>query len=388
MNKRDYYEILGVSRTSTPDEIKKAYRKLALQYHPDKNPDNKEAEEKFKEAAEAYEVLSDEKKRAKYNQYGHAGMQGGTDFHQHADMGDIFESFGDIFGDLFGGGGRKRRSNQSGPTPQRGHDLSQAIEITLKESYTGEKKEIKIYHYVACSDCKASGCAPGTQASSCQPCRGSGQLHYQQGFFTYSQTCSTCHGQGFSISSPCGQCRGQSRLQKHEKLTITVPAGIYNAAELRLTGKGDAGVFGGSAGDLYLVVNVKSEDHFFRRNDDLVYNLMLTYPQLVLGCQVEIENIDGTKIAVKVPKGCAVGHEIIVPGKGFPQLRGKIRSNLIIQTQCHIPTKIDAETKAALLNYSEKLEKSNEGGFSNFFKKFLGCFISAFSGLLSSLISS
>ena len=388
MNKRDYYEILGVTRSSTPDEIKKAYRKLALQYHPDKNPNNKEAEEKFKEAAEAYEVLSDQNKRKKYDQFGHAGMQGGTDFHQHADMGDIFESFGDIFGDLFGGRGRKTRKSESGPAPQRGHDLSQAIEITLKESYTGEKKEIKIYHYVPCSDCNATGCSAGTKASGCQGCRGTGQLHYQQGFFTYSQTCSTCHGQGFSIQSPCGQCRGQSRLQKHEKLTITVPAGIYNKAELRLTSKGDAGVFGGSAGDLYLVVNVKADEHFFRRNDDLIFNLMLTYPQLVLGCQVEIENIDGTKIAIKVPKGCPVGHEITVPGKGFPQLRGKIRGNLIIQTQCYIPTKIDADTKTALLNYSEKLEKSNEGsGFTNFFKKFLGCFVSAFSGLFSSLIN-
>ncbi len=373
MAKRDYYEILGVSKTADQSEIKKAYRKLALKYHPDKNPDNKEAEEKFKEAAEAYEVLSNADKRKKYDQFGHAGMQGGADYHNFNNMGDIFENFGDIFGDLFGMGGHKKQ-RKSGPTPQRGHDLSQKISVTLKESYLGCKKDIKLYHYVACDTCSGSGCKSGTKPSSCGSCQGSGSVHYQQGFFTYTQACSSCYGQGFTIPSPCSTCRGQSRLQKHEKLNINIPAGIYNNAELRVAGKGDAGVFGGTSGDLYIVVNIQPDKNYFRRDNDLVTKLTLTYPQLVLGCQIEIENIDGSQELIKIPKGSPVGKEILIPGKGFPLLRGRGKGNLIIQTQCDIPTKLNAETKQALLDYADKLGKQaqSSGGITGFFKKFLG----------------
>jgi molecular chaperone DnaJ len=376
-NKRDYYEILGVSKSAPQDEIKKSYRKLAVKYHPDKNPDNKAAEEKFKEAAEAYEVLSNDDKRKKYDQFGHSGLHGGSDYHNFSNMGDIFSSFGDIFEDLFdlGGGGRKKRGRKGSPTPQRGHDLSINVSISLKESYVGCKKDIKIYHYVACDDCSGSGCKAGTSPTVCKQCGGSGAIQYQQGFFAYSQTCSSCHGQGFSISSPCLSCRGQSRVQKHERLNISIPAGIYNGAELRITGKGDAGIFGGSCGDLYIAVSIAADKDFHRRDDNLVTHITLTYPQLVIGCQIDITNIDSVTLAIKIPKGCPVGKEIILPGKGFAFLKGHGRGNLVVVAQCDIPTKLDDETKQSLMDYAEKLgthSAKNSGGITGFFKKFLG----------------
>lgn len=376
MAKRDYYEILGVTKTSTPEEIKKAYRQLALKYHPDRNPGDKEAENKFKEATEAYEVLSNQEKRTRYDQLGHEGMGQGYGPNHYDDMGDIFENFSDIFENLFGtgAGGQRRKPKKAGPTAQRGHDLSQRIEITLKEAYTGCKKDIKIYRLEKCDVCKGTGCKDDSKPSSCATCQGRGTVHYQQGFFAYSQPCSACHGQGFKIIDPCSTCRGQTRVQKHEKLSVTIPAGIFNQAELRITEKGDAGVFGGEAGDLYLAIDIKPDAKFSRDENNLITSLNLTYPQLVLGCQVEIENIDGTREAVKIPKGCSVGKLIRVPGKGFAHLQGRGVGDLIIIAQCDIPTKLNEDTKKALLEYSEKLEAqgSNPSGISGFFKKFLG----------------
>lgn len=384
--KRDYYDLLGVSRSASPEEIKKAYRGMAMKYHPDRNPGNKEAEDKFKEAAEAYEVLSNQDKRARYDQFGHAGMNAGMGgggghggAHDFSDLGDIFQQFGDIFGDMFGGkrGGSKRSSGKSegGLAPQRGHDLTQQIEITLQEAFSGCKKEIKIYHYVTCDDCRGLGAAPGTKPVVCTACHGKGTMHYQQGFFVYSQQCEACQGQGYKITSPCSACKGQSRVQKHDRLTITIPAGINDQMELRLAGTGDAGVYGGPAGDLYLAVRVKPHDAFFRRDDDLVTGLVLAYPQLVLGVTLEVESIDGTKEEIRIPKGCPVGKEIIIPGKGFPLMRGKGRGNFVVVVHCDIPTKLNAETKEALLTYAEKLKQAggdySKKGFE-FFKKFFG----------------
>lgn len=376
--KRDYYEILGVSKTATAEDIKKSYRKLALQYHPDRNPDNKDAEDKFKEAAEAYEVLSNDEKRKRYDQFGHAGMHGGADYHQSQDINDIFENFGDIFENLFGAGGShgaKRRGPRGEPAPQRGHDLSQKMTITLKEALLGCKKEIKIYHFVACEICNGSGCQTGTKAKACADCGGAGQKQYRQGFFAYSQPCTACHGQGFMIPNPCKECRGQTRSQKHDKVSINIPAGIYDNAELRLSGKGDAGIFGGPTGDLYLVVNVQHDAAYIRRELDLVTTINLTYPQLVLGCQIEIKTLDDTTEILKIPKGCGVGKEIKIAGKGFANLHGKGRGNLIFITQCHIPNTLSEEAKQALLIYAEKLgnaSAASEGGITGFFKKFLG----------------
>jgi molecular chaperone DnaJ len=373
---KNYYEVLGVSKNATAEEIKKAYRKLAMKYHPDRNPDNKEAEEKFKEAASAYEILSDEKKRRQYDQFGHSQYQqmGGMGGHPGGmNTDDIFESFGDIFGDLFGG--RQSARKKSGPEPMRGHDLAKEINITLKEAYLGTKKELSYTRLIACKTCNGSGAKKGSKPSACTKCQGTGQVQFRQGFFMYSQACGNCSGQGFIISSPCGSCNGKSRIQEYTKFTVNIPAGIYDGAELRIAGKGDAGVYGGSSGDLFLKIHVIPDKKFRRVGDDLQCLIMLTYPQLVLGAQIEIENIDNTKINIKIPKGCPVGERIVTPGKGFATMRGSVRGNLVVVTQCHIPKKLPAEAKKLLTQYSDIIgtdPNDNEGTIASFFKKFLG----------------
>ncbi|MBL4587718.1 J domain-containing protein [Candidatus Babeliales bacterium] len=374
MNKQDYYVILGVSKSSTADEIKKSYRKLAMKYHPDRNPDNKKAEEKFKEAAEAYSILSDATKKQRYDQFGHAGVDGSSGAGQsYSDMDDIFEHFGDVFGSMFnqGSSGRKKKV---GPAPQRGHDLSQEITLSLKESYLGCKKEIGVYRYVICSDCNNKGTAPGTSVVVCTDCRGSGQVAMRQGFFSFAQQCGGCWGQGFKIPSPCSICRGQTRIQKHERVTVTIPAGIYDKAELRLNGKGDSGVFGGTSGSLFLTVNVKEEKQFFRKDVDLYTTITLPYHQLVLGCEVDVKNIDDTFEKIKIPHGCPVAKEIVILGKGFKKIQGHGVGRLIIIVQCDIPTKLNKKAKEALSEYADNLGDIPSGKdlFSSFFKKFLG----------------
>lgn len=377
MNKNDYYKILGIDKTASIDEIKTAYRSLAMKYHPDRNPDNKAAEEKFKEATQAYEVLGDAQKRAQYDQYGHAGMHenmgGGAGGSHNMNMDDIFEQFGDIFGSMFGGGGARRRRAQ-GPQPQPGVSLSKKVEITLKEAFLGTKKEISYYHFFTCETCHGSGAKTGTKPQTCAQCHGSGQMQFQQGFFTYAQPCSQCSGEGFIITSPCPDCNGKSRVQKFDKFTITIPKGIFDGAELRVNGKADAGLFGGPAGDLFLEIHVKEDKKFQRVEDNLVCTIMLTYPQLTLGCQVEIESIDESKHMIKIPKGCPVGERIIVPGQGFHKLRSNTRGSLVVVTQCFIPKKLSTESKKKLTEYSETIDDatSNEGTITGFFKRFLG----------------
>lgn len=380
MQKRDYYQVLGVPKTASEKDIKAAYRKLALKYHPDRNPDNKQAEENFKEAASAYEVLSDDAKRKRYDQFGHAGVDGnmgggGAGGHGGMNMDDIFENFGDIFGDMFGGGNRRAQRGAGAPVAQRGHDLYKDVEISLKEAYIGSKQEISYYHFFACEPCTGKGVKKGTSVQACEQCKGAGQMNYRQGFFMYSQPCNPCGGQGYTIPSPCHACSGQSRIQNYDKFSVTIPAGIFNGAELRISGKGDAGVFGGKAGDLFIKIHVMPNKNFKRVKDDLVCSVTLTYPQLVLGCQVEITGIDGTKHAIKVPKGCTVGDTITLPGKGFVKLRTKARGNLQVITKCHIPKKLPADAKKALSEYSDIIgtdTTENDGSIRSFFKKFLG----------------
>ena len=373
MSKRDYYEILGVSKSATADQIKAAYRKLALKYHPDRNPDNKAAEEKFKEAAEAYEVLSDTQKRSQYDQFGHAGASMGGMGAGGMSMDDIFESFGDIFGSMFGGG-QRRSARRNGIEPKAGHDLAQDVSISLKEAFKGIKKEIGFYHFVSCKSCNGKGAKSGSSAQACLSCKGAGQMQFRQGFFMYSQTCSACAGEGFIIADPCIECKGKSRIQQYDKFTVTIPAGVFDSAELRIAGKGDAGVYGGPTGNLYIRIHVLQDKKYSRQGDDLVCSLTLTYPQLVLGCQVEIESIDESKHIVKVPRGCQVGEKITIPGKGFASLRHKgVHGNLIIITQCHIPKKVSSDAKKILTDYSAIIgTNTEEGGISSFFKKFLG----------------
>jgi len=378
MTKTDFYKVLGVERSASTDDIKVAYRKLAMKYHPDRNPDNKEAEEKFKEATEAYEVLGDTQKRAQYDQFGHAGMNngmgGGHGHPGNMNIDDIFENFGDIFGSMFGGGGAKSR-RKKGPQPQAGLSLTKDIEITLKEAFLGTKKEIAYHHFFCCDTCKGTGARPGTSAQTCATCNGSGEMHFKQGFFMYAQACTSCSGKGFIIPAPCATCNGQSRVQRYDKFTVNIPRGIHNNAELRVSEKADAGLYGGPAGDLFLHIRVKEDKTFKRDGDNLICHVMLTYPQLTLGCQVDIESIDETKHAIKIPKGCPVGEKIVIAGEGFYKLRGKTRGNLIIITQCYIPQKISAEAKKKLQEYSEIVgtkTSDGEGFITSFFKKFLG----------------
>jgi molecular chaperone DnaJ len=381
--KRDYYEVLGVAKTATSDEVKKAYRTLAMKYHPDRNPDNKQAEEKFKEAAEAYEVISDPEKRKRYDQFGHAGGAagpgGGQGFSGFNNMDDIFEHFGDIFGDLFGGGGRSRRSSstrKTGPTPKRGHDLGKDVSITLEESFTGTKKDIKYYHFVPCATCDSKGTQPGTATENCKTCQGMGQMHYQQGLFVYTQTCGDCSGLGYLIKSPCTTCKGQSRIQEYETLSVTIPAGTFDGIELRVSGKGDAGVYGGKSGDLILTMRVMPNKTFTRVEDNLECTVALTYPQLVFGAQVEITNLDGVRETIKVPKGCAVGERITIKGRGFHRLRSKGRGDLIVTPTCHIPKKLSPDAEKTLQAYSEQIgtgvDDTSAGTIAGFFKRFLG----------------
>ncbi len=384
MSKKDFYEILGVQRSASKEEIKSAYRKLAIKYHPDKNPNNKEAEEKFKEAAHAYEILADDAKRQQYDQVGHAnfenmGSHGGHAGGHGMDMNDIFENFGDIFGnfeDIFGGSaGKKRKKGPAGPDAKRGHDLYKEISITLQDAFLGKKEQVNFYHFFNCDDCAGKGLKTGTSVQNCAKCQGAGQVQFRQGFFAYSQPCPHCQGNGYTIPSPCSTCKGQSRVQKYDKFSVNIPAGIYDGAELRIAEKGDAGVYGGPSGDLFLKIKVLPDKKFQREENDLVCSIMLTYPQLVLGAQVEIESIDGTKETVKIPKGCAVGERIMIAGKGFQNLRNKVRGNLIIITKCAIPKKISPKAKELLTSYSDEIGtdgSSGEGSIISFFKKFLG----------------
>ena len=378
MSKKDFYSILGVSKDASTEDIKRAYRKAAMQHHPDRNPNNKEAEAKFKEAAEAYETLSDNDKRSKYDQYGHDqyqnAQQNGGHTNQNMDFEDLFSHFGDLFGGAFGSA-HKNQTRRSGPTPQQGHSLGKNITISLKESYLGVETTISYYHAIVCSGCSGQGVKNKSDISTCKSCRGSGQKVYSQGFFQQVVHCSACQGEGFAIKNPCSDCKGQSRKQEYENFAIKIPKGIANGEKITFRNKGDAGVYGGPAGDLLLQVTVAQDKHFSREGDNLISSALLTYPQLVFGCQIEIKNIDDTTITVKIPKGSPVGERIIVPGKGFANPRTKNIGNLVIITQCHIPTKLSESAKKQLQDYSEHVGTNvsqQEGFISSLFKKFLG----------------
>ncbi len=378
MTTRDLYEVLGIAKNATESDIKAAYRKMALKYHPDRNPNNKEAEEKFKEAAYAYEILSDDGKKRQYDQFGHAGTShAGAGQHgfdgQSMNMDDIFEAFGDIFGGVFGAS-TKKKGGKSGPAAQQGHDLHKEVTIELKDSYLGVKHEVSYYHFVSCDICNGAGTSIGTKVDRCSQCKGHGQVQYQQGFFLFSQSCTGCAGKGYNIAHPCPACNGQCRTQKYEKFTITIPEGIEQDSELRVAKKGDAGVYGGPSGDLFVKIKILPDKKFKRVGNDLVCNILLTYPQLVFGCQIEIESINGVKELLKIPKGCPVSEKIVVSGKGFNSPRSAYRGNLVAITQCQIPKKISAQAKELLMSYAQYADVAEEADNSilGFFKKFLG----------------
>jgi molecular chaperone DnaJ len=352
VSKRDYYEVLAISRTATEQEIKSSYRKLALQYHPDRNPGNKEAEDKFKEAAEAYSVLADQDKRRIYDRFGHAGLGNGAGFDPSVFTGfeDIFGGLGDIFGlgDTLGG---RRRSG-----PQRGSDLRYDLEISFEESAKGTETAIQIPRQEPCETCKGSGSAPGTKPSTCPQCQGRGQLRYQQGFFTVARTCGQCRGSGTVITKPCTTCRGMGRVQKERKLTVRIPAGIATGQRLRLTNEGEAGPSGGPSGDLYVVIHVQDHPFFRREGNDLYCEISLNYPTLALGGEIRIPTLEGDE-TFTVPEGTQSGTTLSLRGRGMPDVTGRGRGDLLLTVKVTTPKKLTREQKKLLEQLAASLPK-------------------------------
>ena len=349
MTKRDFYEVLGVAREATDPQIKSAYRKLAMQYHPDRNPGDKQAEEKFKEAAEAYAILADSERRALYDRFGHAGVSGagagagaGFDPTIFADFSDIFAGLGDVFGfgDIFGS--RRRRGG-----PQRGSDLRYDLEITFEESANGAETTIQIPREETCETCTGSGAAPGTTAETCSQCRGTGQLRYQQGFLTVARPCSNCRGTGKTISKPCTACRGAGRITRERKLTVKIPAGIATGQRLRLYGEGEHGSAGGPSGDLYVVVHVQEHSFFHREEDDLYCELPISFPTLALGGTVKVPTLNGRQ-ELHIPAGTQPGHRFKLRGKGMPNVAGRGHGDLFVIAKVAVPKKVNKEQKHLL----------------------------------------
>ena len=356
VSKRDYYEILGVTRTSTDVEIKSAYRKLALQFHPDRNPGDKAAEEKFKEAAEAYAVLADTDKRHMYDRFGHAGLggaaTGGFDPTVFTGFEDILGGLGDIFGigEMFGG--QRRRGG-----PQRGADLRYDLEISFDESAKGVETTIQIPRNETCETCKGSGAAPGSKPTTCPQCHGRGQLRYQQGFFTVARTCGQCRGGGSIISTPCEGCKGGGRVQHQRKLTVKIPAGIATGQKMRLAGEGEAGVGGGPAGDLYVVVHVQEHAFFQRDANDLFCEIPLNYPTLALGGEITIPTLEGEE-AFKVPEGTLSGATFRLRGRGMPDpVSGRTRGDLLVTVKVVTPKKLTRDQRKLLEQLAATLPK-------------------------------
>ena len=359
MSRRDYYEVLGVPRDASDQQIKSAYRKLALKHHPDRNPGDKAAEEQFKEAAEAYAVLADAEKRAAYDRFGHAGVSGagagaGFDPTIFADFSDIFAGLGDVFGfgDMFGG--RRRRSG-----PQRGADLRYDLEITFEESAHGAETTIQIPREETCETCTGSGASPGTTAETCAQCRGTGQLRYQQGFLTVARPCANCRGTGKTIAKPCATCRGAGRVGRERKLTVKIPPGIATGQRLRLYGEGEHGSAGGPPGDLYVVVHVQEHSFFQREDDDLYCELPISFPTLALGGSVKVPTLDGRE-ELDIPSGTQAGTRFKLRGKGMPNVSGRGRGDLYVIARVSVPKKLTKEQKALLEELSRTLPSDKD----------------------------
>ncbi len=344
--KRDYYEVLGISRTSNDQEIKSAYRRLAMQYHPDRNPDNPAAEEKFKECSEAYAILADTEKRARYDRFGHAGVGGnggasGFDASAFTDFQDIF---GDIFGfgDMFGqrGGGRRSRA-------QRGADLREDLTLEFEEAVFGVTRQVQIRRMEECEQCKGSGVAPGKAPINCTTCHGQGQVRYQQGFFSISRTCSTCQGSGKLIADPCSKCKGQGRISRDRSVTVKVPAGVDEGARILYSGEGEAGSAGGPSGDLYVVLHTKQHDFFDRDGKDLYCVVPISFAQAAMGTEIKVPTLEGEH-TLKVPEGTQTGTTFKVKNKGVPVLNGHGRGDLYVEAQVHTPKKLTQRQRELL----------------------------------------
>ena len=357
VTKTDYYELLGVSRDCSDVELKTAYRKMAMQYHPDRNPNDPSAEEKFKEAGEAYSVLSDGDKRAAYDRYGHAGVNGAGGFGGGSPFGGNVQDMGDIFGDLFGEmfnmGGTRKASRV-----QRGRDLRYDLTLQFEEAVFGKEQEIKIKRLEACDDCKGSGAAKGKQPTTCQQCGGRGQVRYQQGFFSVARACPICNGTGTMISDPCRTCDGEGRTQKDHTILVKVPAGVEDGTRIRYQGEGEAGKFGGPAGDLYVVLTVKPHKFFERDGDDLHCVVPISFPQAALGTDLTIAALDG-EVKLRVPEGTQSGKEFKVKGKGVPHLNSHGKGDLVVEVRVQTPSKLNKTQRELLKQMAETMSVAN-----------------------------
>jgi len=370
MAKRDFYDVLGVDKSSSPEQIKSAYRKLAVKHHPDKNPGDKVSEDKFKEASEAYNILSNQKKKQNYDNFGHAafenggGKQGGGfgGGFGGADFSDIFEDF---FGD-FGGGGRSRGRRSSN---NRGSDLRYDLSITLKEAHEGKKQDIKFSTTEKCNTCKGNGSKPGHSPDRCTVCGGNGKVRSNQGFFTVQQACPQCAGSGEEITNPCNDCNGQGNKQASKKISVTIPKGVDDGTRIRLAGKGEAGTKGGASGDLYLFVNVHSHDLFKRSDENLFFEFPISIADAALGITIEIPTIDGGKAKIKIPDGTQNGKQFRLKGKGMPYMRGSGNGDLYVQVNTEVPISLNKEQKELLEKFREIENEKSNPSIKKFFQK-------------------
>ncbi|HOC60072.1 MAG TPA: molecular chaperone DnaJ [Smithellaceae bacterium] len=351
MTKRDYYEILGVDKNASDDELKRNYRKIAMQCHPDKNPGNKEAEEKFKEAAEAYEVLSDKQKREIYNQYGHAGLSN-TGFQGFSGFDDVFSNFGDIFEDVFGFG-RQRGRGRTRQAARAGADLRYDLKISFLEAAFGKTTTIDLEKLHTCHECQGTGAAPGTSPSTCPTCQGRGQVVQSSGFFTISSTCPHCHGHGKFISKPCSVCMGTGKEKRKKTVELKIPAGVDSGSRLRLRGEGEAGDVGGPPGDLYVFLHVEDHDFFVRSDDNIICRVPISFVQAALGATIEVPTLNETE-KIKIPRGTQSGRTFRLKGKGIPHVQGYGRGDQIIEVFVQIPTDL-TKKQEDLLREFEKL---------------------------------
>lgn len=354
MAEQDYYQALGVARDATPEQIKKAYRSLAMKHHPDRNPGDKTAEEKFKVIQKAYEILSDVDKRRAYDQFGHAGVQGGAGFGGGgpgaAGFGDIFE---DIFGDILGGRGRGQQ-RQSGSRVQRGADLRYNLTLDLEDAVFGKTVELNVPTWVQCKTCSGSGAKPGSKPVTCARCHGSGQIHMQQGFFAMSQTCPSCHGAGQTISDPCTQCRGQGRIREEKKLSVKIPAGVDEGDRIRLSGEGEAGMHGGPSGDLYVQVHVREHSIFKRDGADLYCEMPISFATAVLGGEIDVPTLEG-HVKLKIPHETQTGRLFRLRGKGVTSLHSSSRGDLLCRIMVETPVNLSAQQKALLREFDKDI---------------------------------
>jgi molecular chaperone DnaJ len=367
MAKRDFYDVLGVSKSASPEELKSAYRKLAVKHHPDKNPGNKVSEDKFKEAGEAYGILSDQEKKQNYDNFGHTAFAGGGGGRQGAGFGgaDFSDIFEDFFGD-FGGGGRsggRRGSNN------RGSDLRYDLSITLEEAYEGKKKDIKFSTTEKCTTCKGNGSKPGSSPDRCTVCGGNGKVRSNQGFFTVQQTCPQCAGSGEEITNPCNDCNGQGSKQTSKKLSVTIPKGVDDGTRIRLAGKGEAGTKGGASGDLYLFININSHDLFKRSDENLFFEFPISIADAALGKTIEIPTIDGGRAKIKIPEGTQNGKQFRLKGKGMPYMRGSGNGDFYVQINTEVPISLNKEQKELLEKFREIENEKSNPSIKKFFQK-------------------